>query len=366
MNEQNELYHYGVKGQKWGIIKEDSDSVKKEKIRSQTDIEQARYDAKKTKYAGEVEIQKALAMERSSKASDKAELAAKRKKYATIGAVAIAGLLILNKINRHETTTDLKVQTTVPKSKPATPKPKINAIKSKAAVKNSKPIKLNAVPFGFGKTSSGPVFDAEFVTSPMKQIAATPIRLLSAPKIAHSEILCHYDPNQPRDPETGQWIHDQAWYDAAERVNKRVETYKKRKGYDKNHKLSDEENQLFKTDLALEYEKEKTNREKQDAQRANELRNKTIQETGRLISDTAQLFPTGGGRTVHPDYSNIPDDVMRQYITRAQLEASYAKAKGEEKYIKSGSEKTRETLQTIGALVGIAGTIAAMTSRKNK
>lgn len=85
----------------------------------------------------------------------------------------------------------------------------------------------------------------------------------------------------------------------------------------------------------------------------------------------ANMMPTGGGKTVHPDYSEISDAELAKRLNRINLENNYARATGEAKYMKTGSEKAREILQTIGAVAGIAAILGGIavnisTIRSNK
>lgn len=82
---------------------------------------------------------------------------------------------------------------------------------------------------------------------------------------------------------------------------------------------------------------------------------KLTKDAADILDATAKALPTGNGKTIRQDYSYLSDEELRKRISRLQLEESYGKLTGETKYIKSGSERTREILQTTGAVVGIAG-----------
>ena len=67
-------------------------------------------------------------------------------------------------------------------------------------------------------------------------------------------------------------------------------------------------------------------------------------------------------------YSNLSDDELRKIVNRMQLERQYGDLSGDAKYTLTGREKTREYLQTVGALLGIgvsALTIYKLIQRKN-
>lgn len=122
--EINALYHHGIKGQKWGVIREKDDS------QSKVDSEKNRlnYDAKIAKYEGELKavkdnnaadlkiakektrqtvaegrarvteaLIKSKSEENTAKADIKAKKAAEFKKYATIGTVALFAALGVSK-----------------------------------------------------------------------------------------------------------------------------------------------------------------------------------------------------------------------------------------------------------------------------
>lgn len=85
-----------------------------------------------------------------------------------------------------------------------------------------------------------------------------------------------------------------------------------------------------------------------------------LNDTKNIIDSTAKVFETGNGKTVRKDYSAISDEELNKRIKRLELEDKYGRLSGDTKYIKSGSEKTREILQTSGAIVGIATAIAGL------
>lgn len=60
------------------------------------------------------------------------------------------------------------------------------------------------------------------------------------------------------------------------------------------------------------------------------------------------------GTTIRGTYPELTDQELQQRINRLQNEQRYSDLVGDTKYVKSGSEKFKETLQTIGAVAGIA------------
>ena len=85
-----------------------------------------------------------------------------------------------------------------------------------------------------------------------------------------------------------------------------------------------------------------------------------FRDASRLTKDIADAIPKGNGKVVKKDYSNLSDQELRDRINRLQLEDNYGRLSGDTKYIKSGSEKVREFLQTAGALLAITGSAVAL------
>lgn len=85
-----------------------------------------------------------------------------------------------------------------------------------------------------------------------------------------------------------------------------------------------------------------------------------FRDASRLTKDISESLPKGNGRVVKKNYSNLSDQELRNRINRLQLEDSYGRLSGDTKYIKSGSEKVREFLQTAGALLAITGSAVAL------
>ena len=85
-----------------------------------------------------------------------------------------------------------------------------------------------------------------------------------------------------------------------------------------------------------------------------------LRDASRMTKDIADALPKGNGRVVKKNYSNLSDQELRDRINRLQLEENYGRLSGDTKYIKSGSEKAREFLQTAGALLAITGSAVAL------
>ena len=85
-----------------------------------------------------------------------------------------------------------------------------------------------------------------------------------------------------------------------------------------------------------------------------------LRDASRMAKDIADALPKGNGKVIKKDYSNLSDQELRNRINRLQLEDSYGKLSGDTKYVKSGSEKAREMLQTFGSVLAIAGSAAGL------
>ena len=85
-----------------------------------------------------------------------------------------------------------------------------------------------------------------------------------------------------------------------------------------------------------------------------------LRDASRMTKDIADALPKGNGKVVKKNYSNLSDQELRDRINRLQLEDTYGRLSGDTKYVKSGSEKAREFLQTAGALLAITGSAVAL------
>ena len=66
------------------------------------------------------------------------------------------------------------------------------------------------------------------------------------------------------------------------------------------------------------------------------------------------------GKVSYANYPNMSDKELQDRANRLALEHRYSDLNGDTKYEKSGSEKAREILQTVGAVAGIGATIAGI------
>lgn len=68
----------------------------------------------------------------------------------------------------------------------------------------------------------------------------------------------------------------------------------------------------------------------------------------------------------HPNYDKLTDEYMRSVVNRKNLEMSYAQAVGEVKVRPTAGKVAKESLQTIGAIAGIAVAIATIMQGHHK
>lgn len=67
-----------------------------------------------------------------------------------------------------------------------------------------------------------------------------------------------------------------------------------------------------------------------------------------------------GSQAIRKDYSNLSNEELQKRVNRLNLERAYGDLSGDTKYVKTGKEKTREILQTVGATLAIASTAVAI------
>lgn len=103
---------------------------------------------------------------------------------------------------------------------------------------------------------------------------------------------------------------------------------------------------------------------KQDLKDSNQAQKDILQagkDTTAILAE--RMTPKQGSKKVNKkDYSKLSDEELRKKVNRLSLERQYGDLTGDNKYVMTGREKTREVLQTIGAILGIgvsAVTIAA-------
>lgn len=82
----------------------------------------------------------------------------------------------------------------------------------------------------------------------------------------------------------------------------------------------------------------------------------------REVPGTKRVNPKETKINDNRPYKDISDEELSQRVRRMQLERQYGDLSGDTKYVKTGKEQTRERLQTIGSLLGIA--ISALTLYK--
>lgn len=84
-------------------------------------------------------------------------------------------------------------------------------------------------------------------------------------------------------------------------------------------------------------------------------------DTTTILSE--RMTPRQGSKKVNKkDYSKLSDEELRKRVNRLSLERQYGDLTGDNKYVMTGREKTREVLQTIGAILGIGVSAVTLAS----
>lgn len=89
---------------------------------------------------------------------------------------------------------------------------------------------------------------------------------------------------------------------------------------------------------------------------------KNVKKITNGIKDVMQQLnqlPIKKGSTHRGAYPELSDAELQKRVNRLNLEQRYSDLIGDTKYVKSGSEKTMEIIQTIGSIVGIVGGLTA-------
>lgn len=94
----------------------------------------------------------------------------------------------------------------------------------------------------------------------------------------------------------------------------------------------------------------------------------TIAAARSIANESANLAaPSKGSKLVNKkDYSKMSDEELRKKVNRLQMERQYGDLTGDNKYVMTGREKARATLQTIGSLISIVGGVVVIAYHINK
>ena len=85
-----------------------------------------------------------------------------------------------------------------------------------------------------------------------------------------------------------------------------------------------------------------------------------ISKSVKEASESARQIPTTTGHVERGKYPNMTDKELQDRINRMSLEQRYSDLSGDTKYVKSGGEKAKEILQTVGAIAGIGISVATL------
>ncbi len=77
-------------------------------------------------------------------------------------------------------------------------------------------------------------------------------------------------------------------------------------------------------------------------------------------AESAKQIPTSSGKMQRGQYPDMTDKELEDRVKRMSLEQRYSDLAGDTKYVKSGGEKAKEILQTVGAIAGIGASAIAI------
>lgn len=81
-----------------------------------------------------------------------------------------------------------------------------------------------------------------------------------------------------------------------------------------------------------------------------------------LSESTAKLFDgKKKEKKFYKKYPDLSDQELAAKLNRLRLEQGYSDLVGDTKVVKTGSEKAKDVLQTVGAIAGIGASIVAIT-----
>ena len=117
--------------------------------------------------------------------------------------------------------------------------------------------------------------------------------------------------------------------------------------------------------------KEKELKERKQKQQSLQTQSKITSEIKNITSGKGSIGNAIPNRydyivKTHPNYDSLSDEYMNKVIKRKNLENSYAEAVGEMKSTPSKGKIAKESLQTIGAVLGIALTAVTIKSIINQ
>lgn len=93
------------------------------------------------------------------------------------------------------------------------------------------------------------------------------------------------------------------------------------------------------------------------------LNEKNIKKITSGIKEAAQQLsqlPIKKGGTHREAYPELSDAELQKRVNRLNLEQRYSDLIGDTKYVKSGSEKAVEIIQTVGSIIGTVGVLTGI------
>lgn len=232
---------------------------------------------------------------------------------------------------------------------------------------------INSSASGLGIKAPGFVFN-EYIDEQVKQDFLNREQM----EVLHSDLLVdelmHY--NDKHDPKTGQFAKktdaEKVSNDEKaknEKIKKEDEEFRTKlnrlKAQNEMRKAIEEYNNNLPEEVAKR-EKEKATEEEYNRsigmlKSGRDITNDLITLT-REVPGTVRTNPKETKIKDDRPYKEISDEELNKRVRRMQLERQYGDLTGDTKYVQTGKEKTRERLQTIGALLGIG--VSALTIYK--
>lgn len=384
-NENNELYHHGVKGQKWGVIREtDSEKTRlaseKENLKYQYQTYEAKrfYDNQNKKdkldYKRDVKIARfGKQIEKGRQYTDRAIqrniTIGQIHKYRALSTAAVAAALSASSIgksyamskaynagsdiyisndNRHHNTNTQSWANTNSKNTTTTA-----SDHSKIKFKHSD---LETI----GDTLVSDIFDNNSLEHHGIKDMRWGIRRFQNPdgSLTDEGKLRYLGADTIKKSRTKELTP--AAYEALEK-NPNWNTLNEKEKENAKKNMDKQIKEQVDNEIALMKAKQKMMADKDAYAIATvETGKQVIDGVSDVFEQTAKLVPNVPGKSSHPDYSDISTEELKKRTDRLNAEIAYAKASGEMKYTPSNEEKHREKLQTIGAVAGILATVGGI------
>lgn len=384
--EFNELYHHGVKGQKWGVIREtDSEKTRLSSEKENLKYQYKNYEAKrfydnldkkdKLDYDKEIklsQIEKSVAKGRqfTDRIISRNARIGQQTKYRSLAIAAVAASLSMSRASRYMSEagpstvikTDNRHDINDNRISNKFTQANTNITDSKIKIKN----KNSSLKYSFESTNT---IGDTLLTD-----------IFDNNSLEHHGIKdMHWGIRRFQNPDGSLTEEGKLRYLGADTIKKsrtKELTASAYEALEKNpnwNTLTEKEKEKAKKDMDKQIKDQVDNeialmKAKQKMMDDKDAYAKATAETGKQVLDgisdvfeqTAKLVPNVPGKSSHPDYSDISTEELKKRTDRLNAEIAYAKASGEMTYTPSNEEKRREKLQTIGAVAGILATVGGV------